>query len=400
MKKLSIVLIEDFSKDPKEAATPYLPGDAIAGHLTFNTSSSIRYTCVKIRFVGLVSTKVAKTAEEVYVLNQQVVLLGNPNNASDHVLPEGKHSWPFEFKVPLHHIPSSGKYRHGSVKYMLTAFITQKTFLGGMQEIKSNLTIQLKDLVNCAVDPYCNPASAQGSSNVKPDTNKPKNLAKANVQLAQSSCVQGQALQIAIDLAHPKKIQRDPGCWIKLIRTEHYYAGEHTKDYSHVVATTAKALSVDPGSGTGRIVAELKIPSDALPTMVTTKIISVQYHLLVLFDMRLRVGFMDRKLRRSLSKKQWDKLLSLPGGFEVKVPVVVGTISDKLHQHRPSPFSAAELQVMSGTDANCPITSLVAAASQISLATVPRNGTISAPSDSSPGAESPSSSSGTPRLIE
>ena len=31
MKKLSIVLIEDFAKDPKQAATPYLPGDAIAG---------------------------------------------------------------------------------------------------------------------------------------------------------------------------------------------------------------------------------------------------------------------------------------------------------------------------------------------------------------------------------
>ncbi|KAF9281769.1 hypothetical protein BGZ68_006440 [Mortierella alpina] len=399
MKKLSIVLIEDLLKDPKPTATPYLPGDAIAGHLTFNTSSSIRYTCVKIRFVGLVSTKVAKTAEEVYVLNQQVVLLGNPNNASDHVLPEGKHSWPFEFKVPLHHIPSSGKYRHGSVKYMLTAFITQKTFLGGIQEIKSNLTIQLKDLINCALEPYCNPASAQGASNVKPETNKPKNLAIANVQLAQSSCVQGQALQVTIDLSHPKKIQRDPGCWMKLIRKEHYYAGEHTKDYSHVVATTAKALSTDSGSGRGRIEAELKIPSDALPTMVTTKIISVQYSLLVLFDMRLRVGFMDRKMRRSLSKKQWDKLLATPGGFEVEVPVVVGTITDKLHQHRPSPFSATELQSMGGTNANSPITSLVAAASQISLATIPHNGSTSAPNDTSPRAESPSSSSsGTPKF--
>ncbi|CAO3563039.1 unnamed protein product [Mortierella alpina] len=399
MKKLSIVLIEDFAKDPKQAATPYLPGDAIAGHLTFNTSSSIRYTCIKVRFVGLVSTKVAKTTDEVYVLNQQVVLLGNPNNASDHVLPEGRHSWPFEFKVPLHHIPSSGKYRHGSVKYMLTAFITQKTFLGGMQEIKSNLTIQLKDLINCALEPYCNPASAQGSSNVKPETNKPKNLAKANVQLAQSSCVQGQTLQIAIDLSHPKKIQRDPGCWIKLIRKEHYYAGEHTKDYSHVVATTAKALSTDSGSGTGQILAELKIPSDALPTMVTTKIISVQYHLVILFDMRLRVGFMDRRMRRSLSKKQWDKLLASPGGFEVEVPVVVGTITDKLHHHRPSPFSAAELQSLNGADANSPVTSFVAAVSQLSLATVPQNGTTAAPNETLPGSESPSSSSsGTPKF--
>ncbi|KAF9573243.1 hypothetical protein EC968_008881 [Mortierella alpina] len=398
MKKLSIVLIEDLAKDPKQETT-YLPGDTIAGHLTFNTSSSIRYTCVKVRFVGLVSTKVAKTAEEVYVLNQQVVLLGNPNNASDNVLPEGKHSWPFEFKVPLHHIPSSGKYRHGSVKYTLTAFITQKTFLGGMQEIKSNLTIQLKDMINCALEPYCSPSSAQGSSNVKPETNKPKNLASANVQLPQSSCVQGQTLQIAIDLSHPKKIQRDPGCWIKLIRKEHYYAGEHTKDYSHVVATTAKALSTDSGSGTGRILAELKIPSYALPTMSTTKIISVQYNLLILFDMRLRVGFLDRGMRRSLSKKQWDKLLAMPGGFEVEVPVVVGTITDKLHRPRPSPFSAAELQIMSGSDANSPISSLVAAASQLSLAAIAQNGSASAPNETLPGSESPSSSSsGTPKF--
>ena len=81
------------------------------GHLSFNTSSSIKYTCIKIRFVGLVSTKVAKTAEEIYVLNQQIVLFGNPNNTEEAVLPEGKHSWPFEFMVPLHHIPSSGKVK-------------------------------------------------------------------------------------------------------------------------------------------------------------------------------------------------------------------------------------------------------------------------------------------------
>lgn len=79
------------------------------GQLTFNTSSSVKYTCIKIRFVGLVATKLAKTSEEVYVLNQQAVVLGNPNNAEEFTLPEGKHSWPFEFALPLQHIPSSGK---------------------------------------------------------------------------------------------------------------------------------------------------------------------------------------------------------------------------------------------------------------------------------------------------
>ncbi|KAG0022048.1 hypothetical protein BGZ82_011122, partial [Podila clonocystis] len=100
MKKLAFILHQDKF---------YMPGDTITGNLTFNTSSSIKYTCIKIRFVGLASTKLAKTSEEVYVLNQQAVVLGNPNNAEESVLPEGKHSWPFEFAVPLQHIPSSGK---------------------------------------------------------------------------------------------------------------------------------------------------------------------------------------------------------------------------------------------------------------------------------------------------
>lgn len=79
------------------------------GHVNFNTSSSLKYTCIKIHFVGLVSTKIAKEKDDIYVLNQQVVLCGNPTNAEDFTLEEGKHSWPFEFVVPMHQIPSSGK---------------------------------------------------------------------------------------------------------------------------------------------------------------------------------------------------------------------------------------------------------------------------------------------------
>ncbi|KAF8928994.1 hypothetical protein BGZ58_009242 [Dissophora ornata] len=223
MKKLSIVLVDD----PTSASTSeYMPGDTIAGHLNLNTSASLKYTCIKIRFVGLVSTKIAKATEEVYVLNQQVVLLGNPNNAAEYVLPEGFHSWPFEFTVPYQHIPSSGKYRHGTVKYTLAAAICSKAFLGGMQETKANHAIRLKDLTNCARDPFSTPVSITGSSNIKPDTNKDKNLASATIQLARSAYLHGELLHIAINLQHPRDIQRDPGCWIQLLRKECYQAGE------------------------------------------------------------------------------------------------------------------------------------------------------------------------------
>ncbi|KAF9195238.1 hypothetical protein BGZ50_004876 [Haplosporangium sp. Z 11] len=367
----------------------------MAGHLSFNTSSSIKYTCIKIRFVGLVSTKVAKTAEEVYVLNQQTVLLGNPNNTEEAVLPEGKHSWPFEFTLPLHHIPSSGKYRHGSVKYTLTAIITSKTFLGGIQEIKANHTVQLRDLINCALPPYSTSASVLGSSNTKPDSNKAKDLATANALLACSAYLAGQQLSVALELTHPKKICRDPGCWVQLIRKEHYCAGEYVT-CSHVVALTTKALVIDSDSNTARIEAELAIPSDAHPTMVTTKIISIQYHLLILLDMRTRTGFMESKLRKNISKKQRTKLLATPGGFEVQVPVVIGTVSDVQHSYRTSPFAqgneAAVDRVIVSSDPNGLIPSVVSAMSQLSLVPIP-NGTIAAmPANTrcSPGMASPS----------
>ncbi|KAG0053468.1 hypothetical protein BGZ83_001012 [Gryganskiella cystojenkinii] len=221
MKKLSIHLDNN-----EDASHSYYPGNSVTGNVRFDTSASVKYTCVKIRFVGTVATKLAKTTEEVYVLSDQVVLLGNANNASESVLPQGRHCWSFAFDIPLQHIPSTGKYRHGTVKYTLTATVASKSFLGSMQEIKSNKTVQVQDLVSCRLEPYCNPVAVQGSSNTKPDTNKPKNLASATVHLPQSAFVKGQNIQIVLDLAHPRAFHRDPACWIQLVRKESYRAGE------------------------------------------------------------------------------------------------------------------------------------------------------------------------------
>ncbi|KAG0370734.1 hypothetical protein BGZ54_004472 [Gamsiella multidivaricata] len=337
MKKLLIVLIDDPALD-KSSTGCYMPGDTIAGNVTFHTSSSIKYTCIKIRFAGIVSTKVSKTTEDVYVLNQQVVLLGNANNASEFALQKGKYSWPFEFSVPWQHIPSSGKYRHGAVKYTLTATVSSKTFLGGMQETETNQTVQLKDLINCSQEPYSNPISVVGSSNTKPQTNKPKNLASATVQLSQSAYMKGQRLPITIDLAHTKGIQRDPGCWIQLLRKERYHAGEHDKEYTHICGTATEALYVDSGTNRGKILTHLNISDDALPTMTTTRIISMEYRLLILFDMRLRTGFMEGRARRTVNRKLRTKLLAAPGGFEIEVPVIIGTASENQYKPRLNPF--------------------------------------------------------------
>ncbi|KAG0243640.1 Arrestin domain-containing protein 3 [Mortierella sp. GBA43] len=378
MKKLSIVLNED-SASEKSSSVRYMPGDTIAGHLTFNTSSSVKYTCIKIHFVGVVSTKLSKATEEVYVLNQQVVLLGKPTNAEEYTLEEGKHSWPFEFLVPMQHIPSSGKYRHGNVKYNLMATVSSSTFLGGMQNIKANRAVEIKDLVNCAVVPYSNPISMTGSKNIK-DTNKTKNLAIATVKLGQSAYLHSQQIQVTIELSHPKSIQRDPGCWIQLLRRECYFAGEHSKEYEHVIATTAEALHIG-SDNTGAIHTTLNIPADAYPSMTTTKIVSIQYRLLILFDMRPKMGFLEMKNRRTVNRKLRTRLLEAPGGFEVDVPIVIGTISDKEHQHRPS------LVMFDARDAlgvHDPMTSVADATSQLSLCTAAHGATRSTPSSPGP----------------
>lgn len=336
MKKLAFTLHQDMC---------YMPGDTISGKLTFNTSSSIKYTCIKIRFVGLVATKLAKTSEEVYVLNQQAVVLGNPNNAEEFTLPEGKHSWPFEFSLPLQHIPSSGKYRHGSVKYTLTALVTSKGFLGGIQELKANKVIELKDLINCAQEPYSNSTVITGSSNIKPATNKPKNLALATVTIAKSAYLKGQSILIDIDMSHPNTIQRNPGCWIQLIRKENYHAGEQSKEYNHVVASSTHAIEMD--MKLGKILTELTVPDDSITTMSTTKIISIEYKLHILFDMRARTGFLEGRNRRTVNRKLRGKIVGKPGGFEVEVPVVIGTLYDSTHvpgtiSNIPSPRTTSQ----------------------------------------------------------
>ncbi|KAG0062251.1 hypothetical protein BGZ90_003182 [Linnemannia elongata] len=321
MKKLFIDLDEDAIK-----ATPFRPGDTFTGKVNFNTSASLRYTCIKVRFVGLVSTKVAKSIEEVYVLNQQTVLLGNPNNATISVLEEGKHSWPFHFTVPLQHLPSSGKYRHGTVKYTLTAIVTSTKFLGGVQDIKFNKNIDLVDHVHDSN--YSNAVSIVGSSNTKLYTNNDRHLATAAVSIPRSAYRPGQVLTLSVDLAHPQKIRRDPGCWIQLIRKESYSAKEQMREYSHIVAASAHAIKVESGSHTGKILAEITLPVDATPTMDTTKIISIQYHILFLFDMRSQTGFFERKSKKTVNQKLRKKILDSPGGFEVDLPIIMDIVAE------------------------------------------------------------------------
>ncbi|KAF9117153.1 hypothetical protein BGX27_000002 [Mortierella sp. AM989] len=399
MKKLAIVLLEGTDQEPKLSPLEYLPGDAIAGYLTFNTSTNLKYTCIKIRFHGTVSTKVAKTSEEIYVLNQQVVLLGNPNNTEESVIQEGKYNWPFEFIVPLQHIPSSGKYRHSVVKYSLTAIIASKSFLGSMQETKTSQVIQIKDLINCMHQPYSNPVSANGSSNTKPGTNKAENLATATVQLTRSGYLKGQTLNVSISLSSPRKIQRDPGCWIQLLRKENYSAGtEKCNEYCHVVANSTHAINIEADSHTGNILAELIIPDNAISTMTTTKMASIQYYIVILFDMRPRTGFMERKSRRTVNKKLRSKLLESPGGFEIEIPVVIGTVSDAQHRHRASPFTLDTVSSdLGSTNTNTinSVSHLTFAASNLLLSAT---GSIPSPvlvasNGSSPSSSSPSSGS-------
>ncbi|KAF9578107.1 hypothetical protein BGW38_006291, partial [Lunasporangiospora selenospora] len=200
-------------------------------HLAFNLSSSIRYTCVKIRFEGNTVTKVARSIDEMCILSQQVVLLGHPNNATEASLPEGMHSWPFEFTIPSHRIPSSGKYRHATVRYTLTAIVAYNTFLGGMQEVKTSHNVELSDLISSVQDSYTKPVSLQGSSSLYSNTDSSSSQstttapATATVQLDHSAFLPGDPLKVVVDLTCPVVLKRDSGCWIQLLRKDRFQAG-------------------------------------------------------------------------------------------------------------------------------------------------------------------------------
>ncbi|KAF9586287.1 hypothetical protein BGW38_007418 [Lunasporangiospora selenospora] len=276
------------------------------GHVHLHTTSAIKYTCIKIRFIGHISTKIAKAEEGIYVQNQQVVLIGNANNTAESQLEEGKYSWPFEFTFPLQHLPSSGKYRHGSVKYMLVASMTATGFLGSMQEHKTTQQVQLKDLINIQAEPYSDSLLVESSVKTKAQSTRTKDFASVKVQLARSAFLRGQQLSVVIDISHPRKIRRSPGCWVQLIRKEHYYAGEYVNLMNLIARTWA---------------------------------ILIEYYLNIILDLRESTGFMERGFNRKLKAAQKEKLLGCPGGAEIQVPVIIGTLSDLLHTHKPSPFT-------------------------------------------------------------
>lgn len=276
------------------------------------------------------------------MLKQQVVLLGQANNATEHSLEKGQHSWPFQFTIPLQHMPSSGKYRHGIVKYSLTATMASAGFMGGVQELKATQTIQLKDLINIRVPPYSEPVAITGSSSIKPGSTRQKDMAVATAKLSRAAYLKGQVVDIEIDLSHPSKISRNPGCYIQLVCRQHFYAGDHAKDYQETLVSKSEPLEVNSSSNAGKILAEVTIPDTALPTMKTTKIISVEYHLYILLDMRAKTGFFETRVKGKITKKLKTRLLSAPGGFAIEVPVIVGTLSDSLHIQKPSPFAQIE----------------------------------------------------------
>ncbi|KAK3834964.1 MAG: hypothetical protein J3R72DRAFT_477637 [Linnemannia gamsii] len=339
MKRLTLALVADSS----DVSGYYLPGDTLGGHVNLLLSSSMKYTCLRIHFQGIVTTKVAKTEEQVYVLKQQVVLLGNANNATEYSLEKGQHSWPFQFTIPLQHIPSSGKYKHGAVKYSLTATMTSTGFMGGVQELKATQAIQLKDLINIQVTPFSEPVSVTGSSSIKnPSSTRPKDMAMATVNLARAAYLRGQNVEIEIDLKHPSKINRSPGCYIQLVCRQSFYAGDHAKEYKDTLVNKSEPLVVNSSTNTGKILASVTIPDTALPTMNTTRIISIDYYLYILMDMRAKTGFFESKIKGKITNKLKSRLLSNPGGFQIEVPVIVGTLSDSLHIQKPSPFALVE----------------------------------------------------------
>lgn len=121
------------------------------------------------------------------------------------------------------------------------------------------------------------------------------------------------------------------------------------------MASRAEALAVDSSYSTGKIIADLTIPPTAYTTLTSSKALSIEYSLQILFDMRAKTSFLERKSKKVVTSKLRNKLLSCPGGFEVEIPIVVGTLSDGFHMQKPSPFvqgqAVAEFLIGNGSAA-------------------------------------------------
>jgi hypothetical protein len=93
--------------------------------------------------------------------------------------------------------------------------------------LKTSQNVIIRDLINVKVEPYSLPLIAKGSSNLQPRGNDPNGMATASVKVASSAFLKGQKVHMEIDLYHPSKVRRNPGCFIQLIRKESYNAGEY-----------------------------------------------------------------------------------------------------------------------------------------------------------------------------
>ncbi|XP_078590356.1 arrestin domain-containing protein 2-like [Branchiostoma floridae x Branchiostoma japonicum] len=137
--------LRQFAIEFNEGKDVFEPGECVKGHVVVDLAEKMKIKGLWLQFHG--RSKVSfdihdddYTASETY-LSHEVTLFGNEQGqtgdgpVTSHVLPAGRHAFPFQFQLPADGLPGSFEWqRYGYVRYTINATIgkpyqsTEKVF--------------------------------------------------------------------------------------------------------------------------------------------------------------------------------------------------------------------------------------------------------------------------------
>ncbi|CAL8234058.1 unnamed protein product [Boreogadus saida] len=277
--------IEYFSieYDANNSKNTFTNGDTITGRIILQVSKKTRIQSLIFRAKG----KANVCWHEHYGQNIHVVITSNEKYydierpifteaGRDEVLGQGRHSFPFSFKLPDRDMPSTFKATEGKVVYQLRAQLSQSMSLSKKTRAKFTFVSKPDMTIPMLTEPQygCKDQSVTffASGNIS-----------LNISIQKMGYRQGEGLKVVAEISNCSTRVVKPK--FVLYEKKSFFAQGRRRVHTHNIV---KEKGEEVGSSCTQTVAKtICIPPELPPSILNCSIIKLEYRLKVFLDVTL-----------------------------------------------------------------------------------------------------------------
>ena len=277
----------------------YIPGTTVEGNVVLEASKAEKIHDIKIVFSGEARTYWTVTVSnstsariflysdtEVFFRNQLLHLLNDGDNQEcSEVITAGVHKFPFQFLLPADGCPSSFQSgalgTEGSIRYWLTATVTQPTF---KTTIEKDITVN--EMVDINVPQLIAPLSNSNEKTVCCLWCASGPIAVSVTTDRGGYCI-GESIGITVKAKNNSK-RRVTVVRASLKQKATLYAKDRTFPHSHPAERVEENIiqkiegpGIEPGGTCTWVNEPLLIPVTTTPTINTCRIVKLSYSLTI-----------------------------------------------------------------------------------------------------------------------